>query len=212
MILFLVLLMLSTGCESRFAGQRPDTDDPIPVSDNEKDNMEKEDPDLDPALEVLYALVEANDAQDWPRYIDCYVNSAREDFAAFIGNPKNREEHLGLFDIKSAAMYEIKEMQPEDVMDYISVIRYEAEYGDVRSFYCGIACEVYEETKYYFSGVNYFLAAAVPEDGFWRIAELSSAPIEALRPNGLGFGSEAEGIALERFYELYPELRPEMDL
>jgi hypothetical protein len=60
-----------------------------------------------------------------------------------------------------------------------------------------------------FTGVNYYLIAVVEEEGEYRIAEMSDAPIEALRPKGIGFNSEAEGAALEKLYERYPELRPD---
>ena len=158
--------------------------------------------------DLIKALVQATDEQDWDAYIECWVTDAQEDFRGFVSNPANREAHRGIFDILSASLYEIKEMDVSEVEDFISVHRYQEEYGEAHIFYCGIDYSVFEETKYFFNGVNYNLIAVVAEDGNDRIAEMSDAPVEVFRPKGIGFNSDAEGIALEKFYERYPEMRP----
>lgn len=175
----------------------------------DKDTNEETVQGLNAADEVIKTLIQAIDNKDWDTYINCYVNEAREDFRAFVSNQNNQEEHIGLFNIQTASLYEIKEMNLTDVEDFISVRKYQENYKDVKIYYCGIDYTVFEETKYFFNGVNYYLIAVVKEEDEYRIAEMSDAPIEVFRPKGIGFNSEAEGIALEKFYERYPKMRPE---
>lgn len=43
------------------------------------------------------------------------------DFKAFVGNSENKTEHLGLFNIISAKLYEIKELEPNDLIDFMAI-------------------------------------------------------------------------------------------
>ena len=148
------------------------------------------------SLDVVYRVVEAMNSQDWDTYIALQCMENQQDYIAFLSNPINAAKHMGLFNIISAKVVEVKELAPNDVEAFSRIQIYKEKYHQVAAYYVGVNYSVYEESKYYFNGVNYALVITGVENNAWKIIEMSDAPIESLVPMGLGFGTNSENVAL----------------
>lgn len=67
------------------------------------------------SLDVAYRVVEAMNSQDWDTYIALQCMENQQDYIAFLSNPINAAKHMGLFNIISAKVVEVKELAPNDV-------------------------------------------------------------------------------------------------
>lgn len=148
------------------------------------------------STDVIYRVVEAMDSQDWNTYIMLQCEKNQRDYAVFLSGSANAVKHAGLFNIVSAEVSEIKELPLDSAAAFARIQEYKEQYQQVAAYYVGIDYNVYEESKYYFNGVNYALVITALENGSWKIVEMSDAPIESLVPMGLGFGTDSESVAL----------------
>lgn len=64
-------------------------------------------------------------------------------------NPINAAKHMGLFNIISAKVVEVKELAPNDVEAFSRIQIYKEKYHQVAAYYVGVNYSVYEESKYY---------------------------------------------------------------
>lgn len=60
--------------------------------------------------EVVYKTVSAMDSHDWDTYVALQCNENKADFEGFLGRKDNKAQQIGLFNIISAKVYEIKEL------------------------------------------------------------------------------------------------------
>lgn len=147
--------------------------------------------------EVVYKTVSAMDSHDWDTYVALQCNENKADFEGFLGRKDNKAQQIGLFNIISAKVYEIKELPLKKITAFTKIDEYLEKYEKIFAYYVGIDYSVYEESQYYFNGVNYNLVVVGQEEGQWKIVEMSDAPIESFVSMGLGFGSKEEAKALE---------------
>lgn len=152
------------------------------------------------SADAVRRTIDAVNTQDWDQFIDLQAEENQQDYRRFAANPSNAEKHTGLFNILSAKIVEIKELPLAAASALTEIDSYQQKYLQVAAYYIGVDYTVYQETEDYFNGVNYELVITVFEDGAWKIAEMSNAPIEILIDKGYGFGSADERIALNRFY------------
>lgn len=146
--------------------------------------------------DAIYQTVEAMNLQDWKTYVDLQCKDNKSDYETFLENKDNKVEQVGLFNIISAKVFEIKQLRLEEVTAFTKIDEYQRNFENVAAFYVGIDYAVHKESKYYFNGVNYDLVIVGQEDGIWKIIEMSDAPIESFTSMGLGFGSKEEEKAL----------------
>lgn len=77
--------------------------------------------------------------------------------------------HDGIMNVKSAKVIDIVEVRYEDIIESFSYYDYVE--GD--KFYAvGFDADVYEDSKYFCSGIQYFIAAVRQENGQWKISEM----------------------------------------
>lgn len=147
--------------------------------------------------DVIYKTISAMNSQDWETYVALQCNENKADYETFLGNKDNEDQQLGLFNIISAKVFEIKELPLEKITAFTKIDEYLKKYENVAAYYVGIDYAVHEESQYYINGVNYNLVVVGQEDGQWKIVEMSDAPIESFVSMGLGFGSKEEAKALK---------------
>jgi hypothetical protein len=146
--------------------------------------------------DTITKLISSINSKDWNTYISLQSLENKDVFQNFINNPDNKKNQIGLFDIKSATLKEIKQVGLDSISSFSNIIAYQDQYSELSAFLVGIDYKVANESKYYFNGVNYSLIILGKESGTWHIAEMSDAPLESLVPMGLGFGSDDEKSAL----------------
>lgn len=145
------------------------------------------------AEETVYAVVNAENMNDWNKYLSFMCTEERVSYEGFINDPENVQNHIGLFNIKSAEITEIKELPLNEMGNFIfNYSSYEQQYKKLATFLVGINYETYEEDKYHFNGVNYRLFVLGMENGRWCVLEMSDAPLKSLTLAGLSFNSTSE--------------------
>ncbi|HZK27296.1 MAG TPA: hypothetical protein VFD00_07155 [Thermoclostridium sp.] len=147
--------------------------------------------------DVIYKTVSAMDSHDWEAYVTLQCKENKADYETFLGNKDNEGKQLGLFNIISAKVFEIKELPLEKITAFTKINEYQKNYENVAAYYVGIDYAVHEESQYYFNGVNYNLVLVGQEKGQWKIVEMSDAPVESFVSMGLSFGSKEEAKALK---------------
>lgn len=145
--------------------------------------------------QVIYQEVAAENNNNWSAISNSWVEDQKETMLSFIANKENKDNFIGLFNIRSAKISEIKEIPNHSANKFVDVDKYLDEYRDIKVFYVGIDYTVYNESMFYYNGVNYRLAVLVLENGEWKLAEMGDAPVEAIVASKIGFGSPEEKTA-----------------
>jgi hypothetical protein len=140
--------------------------------------------------------VESTNRQDWTSYIKLYDPESAADIRTFINNPQNKTNHMGIYNIKAAALKEIRPVSNSTVASLTNIKQYQDHYSQIQTFVAGISYTVYQENKYHFNGVNYRLILLGKEPSGWKIVEVGDAPLEILISLGYKFGSPSENKAL----------------
>lgn len=87
----------------------------------------------------------------------------------FFSNPINIDEHTGVLNVKRASLKDCVEIELVDAQDML----YEKYNPDIsKVFVFGVDFDVFEDSKYYSSGVNYNYITCVRENGSWKIWEM----------------------------------------
>lgn len=149
------------------------------------------------AQSVITNLVDSINQRDWDVYTSLQANENQIDYREFFNNPANKDNNVGLFNIKSAELKEIRPLPNSLASRFTKISQYQEEFNEIYSFLAGIDYRVKNENKYYFNGVNYRLVVLGKEKDKWQIVEMSDAPIEILIPLGYGFDSSDEKKALK---------------
>jgi len=146
---------------------------------------------------ALEAYVTAQSNSDWESLLELTVEAQRAQRKAFLANDENKLQHRGYFNIIEAQLVEAKELPERFARGTADLDRYTSQYGDARVFYVGVDYRVHHEDKYHFNGVNYRIAVLVREEGAWRVAQFSGAPVEWLADSEVAFGTASERTAAE---------------
>ena len=133
----------------------------------------------DLATQRLYEVVSAIDTQDWDAYLSYSCAEKYDMDAGFFSNPENEENHIGIFNIKSANLSEIYRISNSEAVKYTEY-DLNSTTGEYVAFLIGIDCQVYSDTKYFSDGMNYFFILLMKDDGEWKVAQFSSAALELL--------------------------------
>ncbi len=149
---------------------------------------------------IIYQEIAAENENDWNALPSYWVKDQQDILLPFIADKQNRDNYIGLFNIKSAKISEIKEVSLDFAKKFIDVEKYIKEYNDIKVFYLGIDYTVNSESMFYYNGVNYRLAVVVSENGQWKLTEMGDVPVDAIVASKSGFGSLAEKTA-EKIYQ-----------
>lgn len=139
-------------------------------------NMINDKPISSSSEQVVYQEVVAENSNAWHTIADYWVKDQKEIMLSFIADKESKENCLGLFNVKSAKILEIKEIPADSAGKFVNEDKYLEKYGDVKIFYVGIDYIVNKESMFYYNGVNYRLAIVVPENGQWKLAEMGVMP------------------------------------
>jgi len=149
-----------------------------------------------PALGALESYIAAQSANDWDSLLRLTVATERESLRRFLDDAGSRERHQGLHNIKQARLVGSRVLSRGIAGQVTDLQRWTERFEQVQVVYVGIDYRVHHEDKYHFNGVNYRIAVLVVEEGHWRVAQFSTAPLEALAASEAAFDTAAEGIAL----------------
>lgn len=122
---------------------------------------------------VIEQYVQLMDSQRWDEFADLHCSDENESLQSFFSNPANAEEHTGVLNVEGAALVDLVEIDLKDAQDMLYK-DYDVDTSKV--FVFGVDYDVFEDSKYYSSGVNYNYITCVKEDGNWKISEM--LPIE----------------------------------
>lgn len=102
---------------------------------------------------VINLLVDSINKGDWKTYVDLQANINQEGIQGFINDADNAKNGLGIFNVKSAKIKEMKALSD----DVVAQFQYKQQYNEVQAYLVGIDYRVKKENKYFFNGVNYNL-------------------------------------------------------
>ena len=131
--------------------------------------------------------MEAMDKHAWGDFTILHCGEEKESLENFFANERNEVEHVGVQNVMSASLIELVEVALEDVADMLHK-KYSDK--DVKIYVLGVDYEVFEDSKYYSTGVNYNFIVLVREDGEWKVSEmLPISEPQRLLDNGYMFSN-----------------------
>ncbi|WP_139491960.1 SpoIID/LytB domain-containing protein [Brevibacillus dissolubilis] len=142
--------------------------------------------------DIVAQMVSYEQNHNWSAATPLWVSAEQAIYSDFSKDEKSKKEHLGLHNIQTAKLVDLKELSKEEAQAFVDFEKYEEQYEEVHVFYTAVNYDVFEESPYYLDGVNYRLAVVVKEQGEWKLAELSSAPVSAIAEAGIGFRTADE--------------------
>lgn len=166
----------------------------IPVYASDSKNIINKQQSL--AEKVVYQEIAAENSNSWSDLSNYRVEDQKEIMLSFIGNKENKDNFIGIYNIKSAKITEIKEIPLVSARKFIDVNKYLEKYKDIKVFYVGIDYNVNKESMFYYNGVNYRLAVVAMENGQWKLAEMGDVPVDDIITSKIGFESSDEKIAV----------------
>ena len=123
---------------------------------------------------------------DWETRVNLTAPSEREIRYAFSSNEINRESHLGIFNIESAGMVYIKQIEtaPASQYEYAGAL--------LETYLIGLNCTVFNSDDIFtFNGINFDEVLLECVDGRWYILENRSVSTEVLEELGNELLTEA---------------------
>jgi hypothetical protein len=150
----------------------------------------------DEPASIILQHIEALNNHDWDKYISFEPTEAQQITRAFIENTVYRNQFLGIHNVESVSLHEIKELPNDFVAGLTNFSYYTDKYHEIHSYLVGMNFKVKKEDKYFYNGVNYRLMIVGKEQGEWKILENSIAPIVTISQMGYGFGSKEEKAAI----------------
>ncbi|HDX9613032.1 TPA: hypothetical protein ROY01_004143 [Bacillus toyonensis] len=136
--------------------------------------------------------ISLEDSNHFSEIPSLWVASMGQSLKAFMSNGENQKNKNGLFSIKHARLISWKEFTYETAKSIYNLNPYISQYGTVKLYYLAVDYELHKTNEFYKNGINYFLAIIVKENGQWKIAELSIAPVSIIVSKRIGFGTAHE--------------------
>lgn len=133
--------------------------------------------ELTETQQIIWNYYESIAARDWETRQALLYPPIRQNDRSYIDNPENEMNHLGLFNIKDVELVEIHSVDAEK---YAYCCADEHIVENIEAYLVGFECETYEDTAFYFTGINYNIATLVEDDGDWYISNTSTAPVECI--------------------------------
>jgi hypothetical protein len=120
--------------------------------------------------DVVEKFVEMINKVEHSKISSLYQSEKSKELTTFFADEENRNNHIGVYNIISSELLEFTEVDYLDVQNML----YE-EYGEKPEVYVmGMDLRVFEDAKYFYNGINYFLISFIREDGVPRIFEMVS--------------------------------------
>lgn len=166
----------------------PPRESALPVSAEREPGFEKADTPLpDPACQALREIIALIDGKDYEAYAartDCLAEEADVE-----GGVRDRRGIFNLQAVRLARYLDITEMPEARGIIDTQELR-DAGYRDIRIYTVELDCRTYREDRYFFDGLNYFIAALGTDGEACRLLQFSQ-PVwkelpEAARILGLG--------------------------
>jgi Stage II sporulation protein len=141
--------------------------------------------DLSP-FSVVDEMIKYENSSEWSKIPNLWSQDRKDIYSSFVENKENLENKIGMFNIKKAEITNWKELDPEYVSPYTDVKQ------EAKFYYVAVNTEVHREDTFFVNGINYHLVAVVLENGNWKIAQFSTAPVDIFEAEGKGFGTYDE--------------------
>lgn len=122
---------------------------------------------------VIEKYVQLMDSQNWNEFANLHCSDENESLQKFFNNSSNSEDHTGVLNVEGASLVDLVEIDLKDAQDMLYK-DYDVDTSKV--FVFGVDYDVFEDSKYYSSGINYNYITCVNEAGHWKISEM--LPIE----------------------------------
>lgn len=158
------------------------------------------------ALTAVYDYVEAMNLHDWDTYISLSPSSEYENLMEFLYNQECAAENVGVHNVESAEIVDIRELVPMDLPQYVLVedIAGEMPQENVKAYLIAADLKVAEETKYHYNGVNMFTVLLAKESGVWKVFAFSAASEDIIQ-DAYGNDRSAENFDVNRMIEIASE-------
>ena len=118
---------------------------------------------------VVEAYVQAMDEHDWYELSNLHCNDERVSLQHFFNDSTNAAEHVGVLNVENASLVELKEINLKDAAD---MLYKEYDASNTKVFVFGVDYDVYKDSKYFSSGINYNFITCVKEGSVWKISEM----------------------------------------
>ncbi|MBL0389194.1 SpoIID/LytB domain-containing protein [Tumebacillus sp. ITR2] len=142
--------------------------------------------------DVLKNRIKFVNDKNWGAFLDTSVDADKPILNQFLQSDISRKNKDGVFAIQNAKVVGVKELSLDESSNYAALSKYIEKYGQAKVYYVAVDYKVDKESKYFLNGINYFLAITVPENGTWKVAEFSSAPVDTITSRKQGFGTTDE--------------------
>lgn len=136
---------------------------------------------------VVEEFIHYQNQQQWEKAVALWDQPHREKLQSFVNDRMNRQNGVGLYNIKKAKIVRWKELKPTDAEPYSYITEANAKY-----YYLAVEQQVHREDKYHLNGINYYLVVVTQQDGSWKISQFSTAPVDLLVAQRIGFGTSDE--------------------
>jgi hypothetical protein len=140
---------------------------------------------------VVTIYINSINDKKWSAIPDLWVSGQRGEFIAFFNNKLNKEQRIGVYNIKKAHLVALKQI-PYDYGRIYLPTRYIESFGSPQIFYVAVDYKVFHEDKYHLNGVNYFFIVTVSEGGNRKLALTPHVPVNQIIRDGFGFGTSDE--------------------
>lgn len=156
----------------------------------------------DTPISAVTGFLSSLDKNNYSDSINYWIANKSEEYSSFLKDPQNADS--GLLSIKQAKLVESKELDYKSAELYTpyydSLIN---EYNDVHFYYLSVNYKVSKENEMNMNGINYIIAAVVQENGEWKIAQYSVAPVDNIVGDNNGFNSVDESAWVKQYKERY---------
>ena len=118
---------------------------------------------------VIEEYVQAMNNHEWYAFSTLHCTEEKINLLEFFANSNNREEHVGVLNVKKASLIELVEV---DLNDVSHMLYKDYDNKDAKVYVFGVDYDVYDDSKYYSSGINYNFITLIKENENWKVSEM----------------------------------------
>jgi hypothetical protein len=156
----------------------------------------------DSPLSAVEGFISDLNKNNYTESINYWIGPKQQEYSSFIKNEES--EGTGLLGIEKARLVDYKELDYTSAQSYTPYFdNLTSNYKDVHFYYIAVDYKVAKENEMNMDGINYVLTAVVLENGHWKIAQYSVAPVDNIVSDKNGLNTADEATWVKQYKERY---------
>lgn len=143
-------------------------------------------------VDVLNLWEEGINTKNLDLYLSTYSENSKNEMNQILSNvTEDQKQFIEFYSIDKLVLKNLKRLSPSDVKDLLNLEPYNGKTFEIYYFYVDTKLKG-SENRYNINGENFRICILIKENGSWKIAQMSVAPVPFLLLKNINLNSNKE--------------------